>query len=190
MFFNRNGKWYTSDGDNIFHLYSAFSGSTSDPRKHKLTILGLTLSYDEKEGSLFLDDEDYLSSKNVFPDIPLDMKRRSLARVESVSRTALIRRYRQPTTKPPNTGIPCHAEWSNILRMDLEDMQGKCLHFTASSSGTIYVLFSASPKNPKARYVVEISPKKVVIFKVGAYCRQLRRESADVDTFSGITLHN
>ena len=127
---------------------------------------------------MFLDDEDYLSSKKVFPDIPPDMKGRSLARVESVSRTALIRRTQQPTTKPSTTGIPCHAEWSNILRMDLEDMQGKCLHFTASSSGTVYVLFSASPKNPKARYVVEISPKKVVIFKVGTYCRQLRRVSA------------
>ena len=138
---------------------------------------------------MFLDDEDYLSSKKVFPDIPPDMKGRTLARVEYVSRTALIRRNQQPATKPPTTGIPCHTEWSNILRMDLEDMQGKCLHFTASSSGTIYVLFSGSPKNPKARYVVEISPKKVVIFKVGSYCRQLRRVSANVDTFNGITHH-
>ena len=50
--------------------------------------------------------------------------------------------------------------------MDLEEKEGKCLYFTAASKGTIYVVFSASPKNLKARYVVEISPSKVVIFKV------------------------
>ena len=62
--------------------------------------------------------------------------------------------------------VPCHAEWSNILRIDLVDMEGQCLHFTAASKGTVYVVFSASPKNLNARYVVEISSQKVVIFKV------------------------
>ena len=73
---------------------------------------------------------------------------------------------RSGSSAAPVIGVPCHAEWSNVLRIDLEDMQGQCLHFTAASSGTLYVVFSASPKNFQARYVVEISTKKVVVFKV------------------------
>lgn len=126
-----------------------------------MSIFGLQLSYNEKEGSLFLDERDYKSSKKVFPPLSPDMKGVPLARVESINRAVFSRRNDARTT-----GIPCHAEWSNILRMDLEDMQGKCLHFTAASSGTIYVMFTASPKNVNARYVVEISSQKVVIFKV------------------------
>ena len=137
-----------------------------------MTILGLKLSYNEKEGSLFLDEQDYSFARKVFPALSTDLKGKSLARVESVSRASLSKRNQEPTTKPPTTAptaeVPCHAEWSNILRLDLEDMQGKCLHFTAASSGTIYVVFSASPTSPSARYVVEISPQKVVIFKVRA----------------------
>ena len=163
----RNGKWYTSDDKNTFHLYSGFAGETSDIRKHKMSILGLRLSYNEKEGTLFLDDQDYSASKKVFSSLSNDLKGISLARVEHVIGTNLDKRNLNPTTKPSIRGIPCHAEWSNILRMDLEDMQGKCLHFTAASSGTFYVVFSASPKQLDARYVVEISQAKVVIFKVG-----------------------
>ena len=164
---NRNGEWYTSDSDNVFHLYSGFSGVTSDPRKHRITIFGLTLSYNEKDGSLLLDNEDFQSSKNVFPALAADMKGKPLARVESVIREGANKRNKiLLATQASGNNVPCHAEWSNILRIDLVNMEGKCLHFTAASKGAIYVVFSASPRNLNARYVVEISPQKVVIFKV------------------------
>lgn len=149
-------------------MYSGFSGPTNNPRKHKMNIFGLTLSYNANDGSLFLDDEDFKSSKMVFPALAADMKGKPLARVESVTTEEVASRRNQvrlATGASPST-VPCHAEWSNILRIDLVDMEGKCLHFTAASKGTVYVVFSASPKNLNARYVVEISSQKVVIFKV------------------------
>ena len=130
-----------------------------------MSIFGLNLSYNEKKGFLYLDEEDYKSSKKVFPTLPTDLIGIPLARVESVSRDEHASK-RSGSSAAPSIGVPCHAEWSNVLRIDLEDMQGQCLHFTAASSGTIYVVFSASPKNFQARYLVEISTKKVVIFKV------------------------
>lgn len=167
MTFCRNGEWYTSDSDSMFHLYSGFSGATNDPRKHKMTIFGLTLSYNEKDGSLLLDNEDFQSSKKVFPTLAAYMKGKPLARVESVfSEGAIKRNQIRWATQASADNVPCHAEWSNILRIDLVNMEGKCLHFTSASKGTVYVVFSASPRNLNARYVVEISPQKVVIFKV------------------------
>ena len=130
-----------------------------------MAIFGLKLSYNEKKGFLFLDEQDYTSSKKVFPALSTDLKGIPLAWVELVNRAARVSK-RTGVSATITTWLPCYAEWSNILRMDLEDMQGKCLHFTAASSGTVYVVFSASPKNVDARYVVEISSKKVVIFKV------------------------
>ncbi|XP_078357304.1 uncharacterized protein LOC144642194 [Oculina patagonica] len=156
----RKGGWYTSDSDNAFHLYSGFSGAINDPRNRRMNIFGLTLSYNEKDGSLFLDDEGFKSSKKVFPALAADMKGKTLARVESVSKNEA-----RLATQASASSVPCHAEWSNILRIDLVDMEGKCLHFTSASKGTVYVVFSASPKNLNARYVVEISSQRVVIFK-------------------------
>ena len=131
-----------------------------------MNILGLTLSYNEKDGSLFLDEDDFKSSKKVFPTLAADMKGKPLARVESVNKEDMRKNQERLATEASVSAVPCHAEWSNILRIDLVDMQGKCLHFTAASKGTVYVVFSASPKNLNARYVVEISSQKVVIFKV------------------------
>lgn len=161
MFNLRKGKWYTSDRGSNFHLYSGFSDAISNSEKPKIDIFGLTLSYNEKDGSLFLKDQDYKSSKKVFPGLSPDMKVIPLAWVGYISGVAPSRR-----SQSSSSGIPCNAEWSNIFRVDLEEMQGKCLHFTAASSGTIYVVFSASPKNLDARYVVEISSERIVIFKV------------------------
>ncbi|XP_078357305.1 uncharacterized protein LOC144642195 [Oculina patagonica] len=156
----RKGEWYTSDSDNAFHMYSGFAGAINNPRNHRMNIFGLMLSYNEKDGSLFLDDEGFKSSKKMFPALAADMKGKTLARVESVSKNEA-----RLATAVSAGSVICHAEWSNILRIDLMDMEGKCLYFTAASKGTVYVVFSASPKNLDARYFVEISPQKVAIFK-------------------------
>ena len=132
-----------------------------------MTIFGLTLSYNDKDGSLLINDEDFQSSKKAFPALAADMKGKPLARVEFVnSEGASKRNHVRWATQASADNVPCRAEWSNILRIDLVNMEGKCLHFTSASKGTVYVVFSASPRNLNARYVVEISPQKVVIFKV------------------------
>lgn len=133
-------------------------------RGQKISIFGLTLSYKEKDGSLVLDEQDFKTAKAIFPSLSPDLKGLRLARIEALDKKSLAKRAETPTTPPPR--VPCQAKWSNALRMELVDMEGKCLHFTAASRGTFYVLFSAVPRKEGKRYVVEISPSKVTIFKV------------------------
>ena len=135
-------------------------------RKKKISIFGLTLSYKEKDGSLVLEEQDYKSAKKTFPAIQADLKGMRLARIEALGKRLgiLAKRSGTPTTAPPSP--PCKPKWSNALRIELEDMEGKCLHFTAASSGSIYILFSAKPRDNAKRYGVEIGPDKVRIFKV------------------------
>jgi len=146
-------------------LYSGFGENAKDMRKHKISIFGLTLLYKEKDGSLILEEQDFKYAKKTFPTILADLRGMRLARIEALSRGSLAKRTDTPET-PPSLP-PCKPKWSNALRMELEDMKGKCLHFTAASTGAIYVLFSAKPSNDQKRYGVEISPDKVRIFKVG-----------------------
>ena len=138
-------------------------------RQHKISIFGLTLSYKEKDGSLVLEEQDYQFAKKTFPAIAADLKGMRLAHIETLEKGSAFERVERrqsvrPTTPPPPP--PCKPTWSNSLRMELHDMKGKCVHFTAASSGTIKVLFSAKPTNLEKRYVVEISPTIVRIFKV------------------------
>ena len=162
---NRDGQWYTSDENNVFHLYSSFGKKESDTREQKISIFGLTLSYKEKDGSLVLEEQDYRRAKKTFPALLADLKGLRLAHIKELSKGSLAKRTEDPSAQPPKP-VPCQAKWSNALRMELEDMKGKCLHFTAASSGTIYVLFSAKPSDKEKRYGVEISPDKARMFKV------------------------
>lgn len=148
-------------------MYSGFGENVKDMRQHKISIFGLTLSYKEKDGSLVLEEQDYQSAKKTFPAIATDLKGMRLARIETLEKgSAFERAERRNSVKTPQPPPPCKPTWSNSLRMELHDMKGKCVHFTAASSGTIKVLFSAKPMNLEKRYVVEISPDKVRIFKV------------------------
>ena len=61
---------------------------------------------------------------------------------------------------------PCHVQWSNSLRFDPTDGGGKCLHFTAATEGSLFVVFSALPKDKNTWYYVEITPQRVAIYKV------------------------
>ncbi|KAJ7378596.1 hypothetical protein OS493_021896 [Desmophyllum pertusum] len=61
--------------------------------------------------------------------------------------------------------LPCNVKWANAMRFDPSDTEGKCLHFTASSKGNLFVIFSAIPDDKDSWYYVEISPRGVAIFK-------------------------
>lgn len=61
--------------------------------------------------------------------------------------------------------LPCNVKWSNALRFDPSG-EGRCLHFTASTKGTVFVIFSVIPKDKDTWYYVQISPYGVGIFKV------------------------
>lgn len=65
-----DGKWLTGEEDGSFHLYNAFNnGGSGDARKHKMSIFGLVLSYNEKSGGLELSPNDFEASKQFFPNL-------------------------------------------------------------------------------------------------------------------------
>lgn len=159
-------KWYTTDRDGSFHLYGGFdNGNSGDTSQKKISILGLVLTFREADGSLVLSRSDFNASKKFFPTLSDELMGTELARVDIPSGKS-DKRTTDTTPAQPVLGQPCQIKWSNALRFDPTDSKGKCLHFTASTAGTIYVVFAALPKDLDSRYYVEISPEGVAIFKV------------------------
>ncbi|KAL9983627.1 hypothetical protein ACROYT_G005826 [Oculina patagonica] len=160
-------KWYTSDHDGSFHLYSGFDNGNSDnTSQRKISILGLVLTFREADGSLVLAESDFKASKKYFPTLSEELVGTELARVDIPSKESdktTTRRTDPPAE--PTSAQPCQVKWSNALRFDPTDTNGKCLHFTASTAGTIYVVFAALPKDIDTRYYVQISPEKAAIYK-------------------------
>lgn len=63
--------------------------------------------------------------------------------------------------------LPCKVKWSNALRFKPTGV-GRCLHFTASTKGTVFVIFSVIPNDKDTWYYVEMSPYGVGVLKVGS----------------------
>ena len=159
----QDNRWQTSDRDGNFHLYGEFdNGDSKDISRHKISILGLVLTFNEAQGTLSLSPEDYSESKTFFQNLGENMLGIPLARLEMLDEKA-VKRGVIPAGGPIS---PCKVYWSNALRLDPTDSQGKCLHFTASTEGTIFVVFAALPKVNTTWYTIEISRKRVAIYKV------------------------
>lgn len=157
------GKWLTSEEDGAFHFYNGFmNGNSGDLKKHKISILGLVLSYNQKTGGLELLPPDFEESKKFFPNLHDTFVWQRLASVVEESAVVAMRAERRETLANP----PCHVQWSNSLRFDPTDGGGKCLHFTAATEGSLFVVFSALPKDKNTWYYVEITPERVAIYKV------------------------
>ena len=157
------GKWFTAENDGSFHLYNAFkNGKTGDPRQHKISILGLVLSFNQNTGGLSLLSHDLEASREFFPDLHDALAGRELGRaVSDVSALA----DRRETLQDP----PCNVKWSNALRFDPTETKGKCLHFTASSEGNIFVVFATLPVDKTSWYYIKITSQNVAIYKVTRY---------------------
>lgn len=157
------GKWLTSEKDGSFHLYNSFNnGNSGNPRQHKISIMGLVLSYNEQEESLELLQSDLENSKQSFPDLRKSLVGKTLARVVTKANGKPKTGFKRATLVNP----PCSVKWSNTLRFDPTDSSGKCLHFTASTEGKIFVVFSSLPNDKTTWYYVEIGPDRVAIYKV------------------------
>jgi len=159
-------KWYTSGRDGSFHLYGGFdNGNSGNTSQRKISILGLVLTFREADGSLVLSKSDFKASKKFFPTLSEELMETELARVDI--RPGISDTSTTETVEPqPTSEQPCQIKWSNALRFDPTDNNGKCLHFTASTVGTIFVVFAALPMDSATRYYVEISPERVATFKV------------------------
>ncbi|XP_068740594.1 uncharacterized protein [Montipora capricornis] len=160
-----DGKWQTGEGDGTFHLYNAFNnGRSGEVKKRKISVLGLVLSYNEDSGGLDLLTDDIKYSKKFFPNLPKTLTGRTLAKLvlengDPASKQASKRQSESTLTQP------CNVEFSNALRFDPTDTNGKCLHFTAATEGSIFVVFSTLPKDSSSWYYTEITPQRVAIYK-------------------------
>ena len=153
-----NGEWFVGDGSDKMDMTTACNlGGGKD---FKICILGMVLTYHPRNGYITLGEKELNVSRKAFPGLTSDMIDSLIAHAEwpaeHIFQLDTVVGY-----------LPCNVKWSNALRFDPSNKEGKCLHFTASSKGTIFVIFSAVPNNKDTWYYVQISPYGVGIFKVG-----------------------
>lgn len=160
-----DGEWVVSKDDYKFDFFSGCKrGGSGDVKsdEHYICVYGLVLKYDEKMGALNLDEHGFNISKQTFKELDPNLIGGELARVEwpaeHIFQMSEVVGY-----------LPCNVKWSNALRFDPRG-EGKCLHFTASTKGTMFVIFSAIPKDKDSWYYVQISPYGVGIFRVRTIC--------------------
>lgn len=149
-----NGEWFI--GDSRDHMDLTTGCKRGKGKDNKICVLGLVLTYNAQNGFLTLAKEDFNVSKEAFPSLTTDLIGSLIAHVEwppdYIFQLKEVVGY-----------LPCKVKWSNVLRFDPSNKGGKCLHFSASSKGTIFVIF---PDNKDTWYYVQISPHGVGIFKV------------------------
>ena len=152
-----DNEWFFGDSHDQMDMTTACNrGSRKD---FKVCILGLILTYSPQNGYLTLKKEDFEASNATFPGLTPDMIGSLIAHAEwpadHIFQMDTVIGY-----------LPCNVKWSNALRFDPSNKEGKCLHFTASSKGTVFVIFAAVPNNKDTWYYVQISTYGVGIFKV------------------------
>ena len=156
-----DGEWIVSKNDDKFDFFSGCNRRGSSDIKsaqHYICIYGLLVKYDERMGALNLDSHGFNISKQTFPTLGSNLIGGELARVEWPSKHIF-------QMSEVVGYLPCNVKWSNALRFDPSG-QGGCLHFTASTKGTVFVTFSAIPRDKDSWYYVQISPYGVGIFKI------------------------
>ena len=154
------GQWFAGDSHERMGILTACNRRAGN--KFKVCILGMILTYHPHNGYLTLASEDFAVAKKTFPDLKEYMIDSFIAHAEwptqNIFQLSTVVGY-----------LPCNVKWSNAMRFDPSNKEGKCLHFTASSKDTIFVIFSAVPNNKDTWYYVQISPYGVGIFKVSCY---------------------
>lgn len=162
-----DGKWQAGEEDGSFHLYNTFNnGKSGDAKNRKISVLGLVLSYNQNTGGLDLMQGDVSDSQKFFPDLPKFLTGRTLARIVLENDDSSKQGTKREAESSTTVQKPCNVQFSNALRFDPTDSNGKCLHFTATTEGSIYVVFSTLPKDQSSWYYTEITPQKVAIYKV------------------------
>ena len=151
------GEWFVGEDADDMNMYAACD--LGKGQKNKVCIYGMLLTYHDQNGYLTLAKEDFNLSKKSFPSLTEDMIDSLVAHAEwptqNIFQLHTVVGY-----------LPCNVKWSNAMRFDPSNNEGKCLHFTASSKGTVFVIFAAIPNNKDTWYYVQISPYGVGIYKV------------------------
>ena len=155
-----HGTWFTGSSYDDFDVSTACR--KGEGRKRNICILGMVLTYDAESGFLIMTKDDLSLSKETYPDLAMDEDESDL----------LVAHAEWPESRVFEVDevigyLPCNVKWSNAMRFDpTSDVEGKCIQFTASSKGTVFVIFSVIPDDKDTWYYVQISPHGVGIFKV------------------------
>ena len=154
------GEWFVGENADNIDMYTACK--LGEGKDFKICILGMVLTYHPANGYLTLAAEDFSVSKESFPSLTEDMIDSLVARVEwpteNIFKLHSVIGF-----------LPCNVKWSNAMRFDPSNKEGKCLHFTASSKGTVFVIFAEIPNNKDTWYYVQIAPYGVGIYKVSLF---------------------
>lgn len=131
----------------------AMKSFVSDQKKFSV------LRYDTVTGFLILNEKEFAITKRAWPFLTEKNINSVMARVElpesEIFKLDEVIGY-----------VPCNVKWSNAMRFDPSEGDGKCLHFILVTEGTAYVIFSAVPNDRNAWYYVQISSHGVGIYKV------------------------
>ncbi|CAB4028430.1 Hypothetical predicted protein, partial [Paramuricea clavata] len=167
IYFSSNYWWVTANENGKFHWFRAFSnGGSHTSSNHKISILGLVLTYAESDGSLTLANKHlkaaihyFLVEKNEY--IVLPFVNSHFPQADGAKRLA--------RGNVAMVTLPCNIwkmQWSNPFRFDPNDAnRDKCVHFSAFAQGTVYIIFSSIPTNKGTWYSIEISTYGVVVYK-------------------------
>lgn len=167
------GKWFV--GDDVNHMdFMSTCKAEGEEGDNKICIMGLTLKYYPDTGFLRLAKEDLTINKINYNSLREADVGRLFAHVEWPE--SHVFRFEEVVGY-----LPCNVKWSNALRFDPSDMEGKCLHFTVVSEETIFVVFSTVPNDRETWYYVQISPYGVGIFKVRQYLACLQSVFLSLD---------
>ncbi|XP_035698852.1 uncharacterized protein LOC118431702 [Branchiostoma floridae] len=158
------GRWNCHKPGSKMHMYnSRNNGGSGDTSKRKVTCFGFVMTYDEATGAFDVTPEDQEASKQILGNLPRNYANSNVARAEYVS--PLEHSQENGRSLAGIVEAPCTVKWSNSYQIKPAEAGGRCLYFVAASSGDIFVVFSAIPRDKSTWYHLQISYQGVALYK-------------------------
>ncbi|XP_035687282.1 uncharacterized protein LOC118423290 [Branchiostoma floridae] len=158
------GKWNCHIAGAPMHMYnSRNNGGSGDTNNKKVSCFGFVMTYDEASGTFDVTPQDQEASKQVLGNLPRNYANLDVARAEYVS--PLEHSKAKGRSLASILVAPCTVKWSNSYQIKPAEEGGRCLYFVAASSGDIFVVFSAIPRDKSTWYHLQISYQGVALYK-------------------------
>uniref|UniRef100_A0A1I8J970 MACPF domain-containing protein n=1 Tax=Macrostomum lignano TaxID=282301 RepID=A0A1I8J970_9PLAT len=155
----RSGMWFaTEPTQTTMHLYDGCE--IPESKEAKICFRNIIMTYNEASGFLRVDAKDFRATKARIPALPIWLANSVVARVQKLEISA--------TAKNDMYGgrgaVPCNIKWVNSHRLDPQKEEN-CIHFTAATSGDIFVILSAIPRDHSTWYYLQINPEGVSFYQ-------------------------
>ncbi|XP_035685646.1 uncharacterized protein LOC118422234 [Branchiostoma floridae] len=158
------GRWNCHTFGAPMHMYnSRNNGGSGDTNNRKVSCFGFVMTYNEATGTFDVTPQDQEASKQVLGDLPRNYANWNVARAEYVS--PLEHSQAKGRSLASILEAPCTVKWSNSYQIKPAEEGGRCLYFVAASSGDIFVVFSAIPRDKTTWYHLQISYQGIALYK-------------------------